>query len=113
MFRKWNIVFTMLCMALLLGGCGLRTVDEMYCLPKRSESFSQLQSAMDIAMGDMEYAAPIAGENQQTVQMADLDGDGSEEYILFARSESEKPMQILIFSKDGSDIRLFATIESL
>lgn len=99
---KKRILFlgALLTTVLLLGGCGLRTVDEMYSLPKRSEEFNHLQTAIDMAMVGLEYAAPLSGENQQTVQMADLDGDGVEEYLVFAKGNSEKPMQILIFSKD-------------
>lgn len=96
--RIWTMAF-LLAAALLLSGCALRTVDEMYSLPKRSESFNQMQSTIDMAMAGLEYSAPVSGENRQTVQMADLDGDGREEYLVFARGGSEKPMQILIFSQ--------------
>ena len=86
--------------ALLLSGCALRTVDEMYSLPKRSEEYSYLQSAIDIAMAGLDYSAPVSGENQQTVQLADLNGDGIDEYLVFAKGTSEKPLQILIFFQD-------------
>lgn len=112
MNRKWNLLLLALWAALLLNGCALRTLDEMYCLPKRSESYSQLQSAIDKALGDMEYAAPIAGENQQTVQMADLDGDGVDEYILFARASTDKPLQILVFAQQEEDFILSTVIDS-
>ena len=90
--------------ALLLTGCAMRTVEEMYALPKRSEEFNQLQSAIDSAMEGLTYSAPISGENQQTVQSADLDGDGVEEYLVFATGSQEKPLQVLIFSQkaDGT-----------
>lgn len=112
MNRKWNILLIALCAALFLNGCALRTVEEMYCLPKRSESYSQLQSVIDLAMVDMEYSAPVAGENQQTVQLADLNGDGLDEYILFARASNEKPLHILIFSQQEDDFSLSWVIES-
>lgn len=60
----------MLCLtilaALLLNGCA-RTINELYIPPKRSEAYSKLQSAIDIAMAGLEYAAPLTGENQQAV----------------------------------------------
>lgn len=87
--------------ALLFTGCALRTVEEMYSLPKRSEEHSKLQSAIDVAMAGMDYCAPVSGENQQTVQQCDLDGDGVQEYLVFARGSSEKPLQILIFGQDA------------
>lgn len=81
---------------LFLSGCML-TVDEMYRLPKRSEAYNDLQSSIDSAMSGLSYCAPLTGENQQTVQMADLDGDGAQEYLLFAKSAHEKPLRILVF----------------
>lgn len=83
--------------ALILTGCAMRTVEQMYRLPKRSEDYNDLQSAIDSAMSDLEYCAPLSGENQQTVQMADLDGDGEEEYLLFAKGTQERPLRILVF----------------
>lgn len=89
--------------ACFLSACQLRTVDQMYQVPKRPQSYNDLQKVMDTAMVGMEYSAPRSGENQQTVQMADLDGDGIREYLVFAKNSDDKPLRILIFSqKDGS-----------
>ena len=90
--------------ALLFNGCALRTVEEMYSLPRRSEEYSKLQSVIDVAMAGLSYCAPVSGENQQTVQLCDLDGDDVDEYLVFAKGTSETPMQILIFQQesDGS-----------
>ena len=108
-----RMFFSMLLAAVcLFGGCSIRTVDQMYCLPKRPESYNNLQSTIDAAMVGHEYCAPLSGENRQTVQMADLDGDGMQEYLLFAKNNSEKPMQILIFNQDGDDYILSDMIES-
>ena len=98
--------------ALLLTGCNMRTVDQMYCLPKRPESYNNLQSIMDQAMIGKDYFAPISGENQQTVQMADLDGDGNQEYLLFAKCSGDKPLQVLVFNQKGEDYFLSDVIES-
>jgi len=93
------LLCTAMLSALLLSGCA-RTIDELYSPPKRSEEYSRLQSAIDIAMAGLDYSAPLTGEKQQAVQMADLDGDGVEEYLVFAKGNSDKPMQILIFSQE-------------
>ena len=85
MLKKWILLLSCV-MALLLAGCGASTVEDMYAPPRRSEAFNELQTAIDRAMVGMEYAAPDSGDNRQTVQMAVLDGDGVEEYILFARA---------------------------
>ena len=112
---KKRILLTalLLAAALLLGGCAMRTVEEMYAIPKRSEEYNNLQSAIDSAMYGLTYSAPVSGENQQAVQMADLDGDGVDEYLVFAQGTSIKPLQILIFrqEEDGS-CRLMEVIES-
>ena len=102
----------LLCAALLLTGCGMRTVEQMYSPPKRSDDYYHLQSAIDAAMNDLQYSAPLVGENRQVVQMADLDGDGNNEYLLFAKGNSEKPVQILIFRKVQDAYQLIETIES-
>jgi hypothetical protein len=71
-----RIFLLLLLVALLLCGCSVQTVDEMYAIPKRSEDYNDLQSAIDGAMVGLSYCAPLTGENQQPVQMADLNGDG-------------------------------------
>ena len=108
--RIWLIF--LLGAVLLLTGCSLRTVDMMYCLPKRSDVYEQLQTAIDRHMGGLQYSAPNAGENQQTVQLADLDGDGEEEYLIFAKAGSDNPLRILIFSQNGKSFELLTTLES-
>ena len=102
----------LLCAALLLSGCTMRTVEEMYRVPRRSASDSHLQSAIDEAMSGLDYASPIAGENQQTVQMADLNGDGEVEYIVYARSAASKTLHILVFFANGEEFTLGSVIES-
>lgn len=112
MLKKWILLLSCV-MALLLAGCGASTVEDMYAPPRRSEAFNELQTAIDRAMVDMEYAAPVSGENRQTVQMADLDGDGVEEYILFARASSDNPLRILAFRQEtDGDCVLFQVIQS-
>jgi len=104
---------TVMLTALLFAGCTMRTVEEMYALPRRSDEFNEMQSAIDTAMYGMTYASPQSGENQQTVQMADLDGDGTDEILVFAKGASEKPLQVLIFTQDENGrVRTMETIGS-
>ena len=70
-------IVSLLLAVLILSGCGMRTVHELYQLPKRSEEYNNLQSAIDSVMNGLEYCAPLFGQHLQTVQMADLDGDGA------------------------------------
>ena len=110
--KKRIIMLAMLItMALFFSGCTMLTVEDMYTPPKRSEEYKELQSAIDTAMYGLSFSSPQSGENQQTVQMADLDGDGTDEILVFARGTSEKPLQVLIFQQkeDGS----FRTMETI
>ena len=90
-------------LSLALSGCMMKTVDEMYRLPKRSEDDNNLQAAIDGVMSGLEYSAPIQGDNQQTVQMADLNGDGRQEALVFAKGTDDRPLKIFVFTKqDGN-----------
>ncbi len=110
--RKFKMLCLLLGAVLLLTGCNVSTVKDLYCLPKRSEAYNNLQSLIDTAMLGREFSAPLSGDHQQTVQMADLDGDGQEEYLLFAKGSAEKPLQIFIFTGDGEKFHHSGTIES-
>ena len=112
MSHKKLIFFLLFVVAILLTGCNMSTIDQMYCLPKRSEDYLNLQSAMDNAMTGLEYHAPIAGDHQQPVQMVDLDGDENEECLVFAKGSGEKPLKILIFAQVQNEYVLAGTIEN-
>ena len=72
----------------LLSGCFVKTVDEMYALPQHSDEYYNLQQAIDAVMaGGASYCAPVSGVNQQSVQLADLDGDGIQELAIGARKD--------------------------
>ena len=102
---------TILIVCCMLSGCAVTTVDKMYQLPKRSEDYNNLQSAIDSAMSGLSYCAPLTGENQQTVQMCDLDGDGEQEYLLFAKGAQEKPLRILVFQERNGVFENIDTVE--
>lgn len=108
-----RILSTAVLAALMLSLCGcVMTVDQMYVPPRRSESYRNLQAVMDEYMADADYCAPITGENQQTVQMADLNGDGSNEVVVFVKGNDEHPLKILIFRMEEGEYILMSLIES-
>lgn len=111
MKRKYLVLGLLLVVAALLTGCNIRTVDQLYCLPVRPDAHMNLQSAMDSAMVGLEYFAPVSGENQQTVQSADLNGDKDPEYLVFARGIEDKKLRILIFTAVEEQYVLADTIE--
>lgn len=112
MIRRIKQLGLLLAAALILTGCSMRTADEMYAFPKRSKDYNNLQFAIDGAMSGLEYCAPLSGEYQQPVQMADLDGDGSDEYLLFAKGTQGMPLRILIFRNEDGVCVHTGTIES-
>ena len=110
MNRKYLIILLVL-VTILLAGCSMATIDQMYCLPKRSEQSLNLQTAIDNAMTNLEYAAPISGEHQQPVQLVDLDGDGIDECLVFAKDNGEKPIKVLVFRCIDEEYVLTDTLE--
>ncbi len=106
-----RILFMLLFAAtLLLCGCDLRTADEMYAVPARPAADYNLQNAINKAMSGLDYAAPKSGTNQQIVQTVDIDGNGDTEYLLFAKGDSDYPLQIFIFDKQKDSYILVDTI---
>ena len=110
MKRTIKVTLIIVLLTVMLCGCSVHTISDLYCLPMRSEEYTGLQSALDQIMTGREYSAPISGENRQSVQSADLDGDGKDEYILYAKSQDEKPLQIFIFSLVDQGYILLDTI---
>ena len=109
---KNNRIFLLaLILASLLCGCGMRSINQLYSLPKRSESYQDLQRVIDRNMTGLAYCAPLTGENRQPVQLADLDGDGVDECLLFARGSGELPLKILIFDLEDNQYSLCQTVE--
>ena len=100
MKRIWVLV---LLSVLTLCGCQMRTVDQMYAPPKRSDDYSSLQTVINQSMTGLEYSAPTSGDNQQIVQMADLNGDNVMECLLFAKGGHDLPMHIMIFSLENEE----------
>ena len=89
---KKRICMILLLLAVsLLTGCNMRTIDELYCLPKRSEAYNNLQSQIDKAMAGFEFNAPISGENRLPVQIVDLNGDGE-------NSRMDSPLRATLIS---------------
>lgn len=99
---------------LLLCGCAQGSGNEtLYRLPRLPVEYESLERLIDaLVETGAEYAAPTSGGNLQSVQMADLDGDGEEEAVaFFRRSSDEKPMKIYIFRTEGDSYEQYCTIE--
>lgn len=97
----------------LLSGCLMKSVDDLYALPRRSEAFYDLQEALDVLMADgAQYSAPASGDNQQAVQLADLTGDGENEIIVFLKYGQEKPLKVYIYQQEDDGYDNIAVLEA-
>lgn len=88
---------------LLLSGCIFKPVDELYALPRQTDEYYNLQAELEqLLAAGAKYSAPVSGDNQQAVQMADLTGDGVREVLVFLHAGTEEPLQLHIYTKaDG------------
>lgn len=102
-----------LCIALLaplLSACLLQPVEELYEVPQMAGDVRALQRAIGAQMPkDSVYSPPTAGENQQSVQLADLDGDHEDEAIAFFQTDSvDRPLSMCVFDRVGGEYCLLA-----
>lgn len=100
-----------LILALLLTGCYSYDSDALYALPQRSPEYRELQSAVEAALGNGSYSAPVSGDNPQTIQRMDLDGDGLEEVIVFCKKDGERPLKVLILQQEAGSYALACTLD--
>ena len=112
--KRIAVLLALCALALALAGCMFTTPETaLYRLPKLSGEYESLESQIDALLeSGAEYAAPTSGSNLQSVQMVDLDGDGSEEAVaFFRRASDEKPMKIYIFKANGDVYERYTVIE--
>jgi hypothetical protein len=108
----WKLVL-LAGLLLCLSGCMFRGGDELFAIPRTSETYQKLQYKIQSVMGSADAISPISGSNTQTIQLVDLDLDGTQEAVAFFRDGSaERPLKIAIF-KQGEDgnYALYAQIE--
>ena len=83
-----------------LCGCFLDPAEYLYEIPKQPEDYYELQSAIEKAMPEgASYSPPTAGDNQQAVQLADLDGDGEDEAVVYLKTSGSSPLSVCVFGK--------------
>lgn len=98
--------------SLLLSGCGFQAASELLALPAQPAEYSALQSVLDAVIdAGAEYSAPVSGSRKQSVQMVDLDGDGTEEAVGFFKTTEEKPLKVYIFKQSGDSWETAAIID--
>ena len=110
--KKLRRIVPMLLLLCLLTGCAYSGAEELYSLPRRSDVFLELEEAIEGVMQGAGYAAPLSGTNRRSIQNADLDGDGVDEVLVFARTTgAARPLRIFIFRQEDEDYLLSRTME--
>ena len=109
--RRLPALLLAVLMALTFVGCA---ADQLYALPRLTDEYVQLEEliAQRIRSGG-EYAAPLSGSNRQTVQLHDLDGDGTPEAIAFLADASHTPNVCVYRQDDEGGYYLFVAIEGV
>lgn len=116
---KTIILGGLMCLlAAALCGCGLfKPMDSLYALPALPEEYSQLQDSIQSVMDELqaEYAAITYGSYTSTIQLLDMDSNGSQEtaaVFLRVTSGEEKPMRVCLFRRDADNTyRLTHTVQ--
>lgn len=108
--KKLVLLCATLSFIMLFSACVSGEIDELYSLPQTQEKYQQLQTLIDkeLAAG-AEYSAPTGGTSRQSVQLVDIDGDGTEEALAFLKNASSTPM-ICIYRITNGDYALVSTI---
>lgn len=110
--NRWRCLLTGGLLAVALTGCLDRSVEDLYALPRQSDAYYDLQHAMDqVLPAGASYSGPISGSNQQAVQLADLDGDGQDEALVFVKTTGERPLKIYIFDREEETYENVAVLE--
>ena len=118
MKRIWRKVLVLAAAAglsLVLSGClSAATVEDLFTLPQPPIEYTDLSQTISAFLADgYEYASPTAGQNIQSVQMVDLDNNGTDEALaFFRRPADEKPLKIMIFRFRDDTYEAVTTIES-
>ena len=110
-FSRFLALLPALC--LLLCGCDIgASIDELYSLPQLSDEYLDLQKTIDtvLAAGAV-YAAPVGGTHRQSVQLYDVNGDGTDEALAFFSTTGEHPLKIYVFIQTESGYERVAVIE--
>ena len=101
---RWNKILRLvtgsILLTLVLSACSANVSEDLYALPKQSETYYDLQYAIDQVMAPgASYAGPLTGADQQSVQLVDLDGDSDDEAVVFLKTTGELPLKAYVFDR--------------
>ncbi len=89
----------------LLSGCGIgSSVDSLLSPPMLSEEQNEIYSALTEASGnDISLVYPRSGEYRSAYVFYDLDGDGSDEAVVFYKNESDSESSVRVNILDNEN----------
>lgn len=84
--RKFTLLLPLL---LLLTACADET-DSLLRVPQLPEQYVLVQQQLDRILADgSQLAAPVSGQNRSAIQLNDLDGDGTDEVLVFCSAKED------------------------
>ena len=111
-YKKTVLLIAAALLSVLLSGCIMKSVEELYALPEQSPEYRSLQNAVNqVVTGSTEYSSPLSGVNSQPIQLTDLDGDGINEAIVFLTTSGENPLKTFIFAQENGEFVNTCVIE--
>ena len=96
---------SLLCFLSILTGCTLKTGVDLMQLPKPNKDRQAITDELArVKSSDAVEDAPYQGENRNTVQMVDLDGDGVEEVVAFFRTPANgNTYEAVVLTKESDE----------
>ena len=113
--KRFTLLVMLLAALCVLSACGFNsTVEDLFALPSVPDEYTGLNEQINEMLSNgYEYAPPTAGQNIQSVQMEDLDGDGTPEAVVFLRKPNdEKTMKVMVFQQGDAGYERLCTVES-
>ena len=121
MRKNWGMAALAALLCLTLSGCLFRSPEDLYRPPEQSAGYEQLNGAIRQVRNSLEVeygvaaedASIVSGDHTATIQLQDLDGDGSRESaVAFLRVPGvENPLKILVFTQVGEEYALAGMVE--
>ena len=110
--KRKILLAAMACLIMFaLSGC-LKSTEDLYRLPQQTSLYQNLQAEIAAVLNaGAEYSAPVAGQNRQPIQLADLDGDNEDEAIVFLKTGEAMPLKAYIFERIEGQYKLNTIIE--
>ena len=109
-FMKLRRLLSLAILLLLLSACAMQEGEELLRPPQPPVEHNGLIEDLKKHMTGAAYAPPLAGENRQTIQMIDLDGDGVSEALVCLRFTAEPVLRIFVYKLVDDEYRQVAVM---